>query len=170
MSRNSNWRFSIKKAVFKNFTIFTEKFFCWSLFLKKLFQDRCSAVNITKFLRTFISKNIYEWLLLKCGLQQQWGATFPGKTGWNRVRYSYILYLFVLFWYYCICILSKSVHAEVFYKKLFLKILQNLQENNRVGVMVSIVSEATVFYLLQRHIWNLVEDLRWSCFAKIVNG
>ena len=54
--------------------IFTEKHLCWSLFLnkntglqswnfKKRFQHRCFPVNIVKFLRTFVLKNICERLL-----------------------------------------------------------------------------------------------------------
>ena len=34
--RRSHWRCSIKKAVLKNFAIFTGKHLCWSLFLVKL--------------------------------------------------------------------------------------------------------------------------------------
>ena len=53
-----------KKAVFKNFAIFTGKHLCWSLFLiklqalwrgtlfKKRHQHRCFPINIAKFLRT----------------------------------------------------------------------------------------------------------------------
>ena len=52
-----------KKAVLKNFAIFTGKHLCWILFLIKLqvfrtailiksLQHRCFPVNIAKFLRT----------------------------------------------------------------------------------------------------------------------
>ena len=56
-----------KKAVLKNFAIFTGKYLCWSLFLiklqacnfiKKRFQHRCLPVNIAKFLKTANLKNI----------------------------------------------------------------------------------------------------------------
>ena len=64
-----------KKAVFKNFAIFTGKRLYWSLFLIKLQAvacifiktrplHRCFSVSIAKFLRTPILKNIYEQLLL----------------------------------------------------------------------------------------------------------
>ena len=57
-----------KKVVLKKCTIFTGKHLCWSLFcnfIKKRLQHRCFPVNIAKFLRTFILKNICERLLLK---------------------------------------------------------------------------------------------------------
>ena len=61
-----------KKGVRKNFAIFARKHLCWSLFdvfgvnfiIKKL-PHRCFTVNITKFLRTPISKNIWERVHLK---------------------------------------------------------------------------------------------------------
>ena len=45
---------SIKKAVLKNFTIFTERHLCWETLaglngIKKRLQHRCFSVNITKF-------------------------------------------------------------------------------------------------------------------------
>ena len=63
-----------KKAVLKNFTIFTEKHLCWSLFLnknaglqswnfiKKRLQHRFFPVNIAKFLRAPVLENICERL------------------------------------------------------------------------------------------------------------
>ena len=45
-----------KKAVLKNFEIFTGKYICWGLFLIQ---------NIAKFLRAPILKNICKRLLLK---------------------------------------------------------------------------------------------------------
>ena len=56
MSRSSHWRCSIKTDVLKNHEIFIGKQLCWSLFLIKLFQDRCFPVNIAKSLRAPISK------------------------------------------------------------------------------------------------------------------
>ena len=53
-----------KKTVLRNFAIFIGKHLCWSLFLIKLFQYGCFMVNIGKFLKTAILKNICEWLLL----------------------------------------------------------------------------------------------------------
>ena len=59
-----------KKGVLKNFTIFTGKHLCWSLFgvfgvnfIKKRLQHIYFPVNITKFLRTPILKNVWERLL-----------------------------------------------------------------------------------------------------------
>ena len=62
--RSSHPEVFYKKAVFRNFAIFTGKHLCWSLFFKKLafcqacnftkkrLQYRCFSVNIAKFLRT----------------------------------------------------------------------------------------------------------------------
>ena len=62
-----------KKTNFKNFVNFTRKHLCWSLFLIKLLAWRPATllkkdlhrrfpVNIAKFLRTSILKNIFDWL------------------------------------------------------------------------------------------------------------
>ena len=55
------------KSVLKNFAICTRKHLCWSLFgvfgvnfIKKRLQHRYFPMNITKFLRTPILKNIWE--------------------------------------------------------------------------------------------------------------
>ena len=56
-----------KKAVYKNFAIFLGKHLCWSLFSIKLqtFRDpNTGVVNIAKFLRTSIFKNICKRLFL----------------------------------------------------------------------------------------------------------
>ena len=59
--RGSHRSCSIKKSVLKNFTKFTGKHLCRSLFLnkvrpatllKKRLRQRCFAVNLMKFLRT----------------------------------------------------------------------------------------------------------------------
>ena len=72
--RSSHRRCSIKKAI-KLFVIFTGKHLCWGLFsnkvaglqvcnfIKKRLQHRYFLVNIGKFIRTPILKNICEWLL-----------------------------------------------------------------------------------------------------------
>ena len=61
-----------KRSVLKKFAIFTRKHLCWSLFdvfgvnfIKKRLQHIHFPVNITKFLRTPILKNIWERLHLK---------------------------------------------------------------------------------------------------------
>ena len=72
--RDSHQGCSTKKALLKNFAIFTGKQQCWSLFLiklqtgtfiKKRLQQSCFPVNIVKSSRTPILKNICERLLLK---------------------------------------------------------------------------------------------------------
>ena len=59
-----------KNGVLKNFAMFTRKDLCWSLFgvfevnfIKKRLQHRYFPVNITKFLRTPISENIWKRFL-----------------------------------------------------------------------------------------------------------
>ena len=67
-------RSSIKKAVLKDFAIFTKKHLRWILFLnknaglqswnfiKKRLQHRCFPVNVAKFLRTSVLKSTCERL------------------------------------------------------------------------------------------------------------
>ena len=73
--RTSHQRCSIKQAVLKNFVIFAGKHQCWSLFLIKLqtwrsatFQKetpkKVFSCQFSRFLRTYILKNIYKRLLL----------------------------------------------------------------------------------------------------------
>ena len=68
-----------KKTALKHFAIFTGKYLCWSLFLIKLqalkpptlLKRDCNigvAVNIAKFLRTPILKNICERLPQACNV------------------------------------------------------------------------------------------------------
>ena len=65
-----------KKGVLENFSSFTGKHLCWSLYLIKLqvfrpatllkrLQHRYFPVKFTKFLRTLILKNIYQRLFLQ---------------------------------------------------------------------------------------------------------
>ena len=66
-----------KRYSFKKFAVFIGKHLCWSLFfniiavlkvcnlIKKQLQHRCFPVNITKFSRTPILKNMCQRLLLK---------------------------------------------------------------------------------------------------------
>ena len=60
--RSSHHRCPIKKAVLKNFAIFKAKHLRRSLFFKNRLQHRCLPMNIAKFLRAAILKNIYERL------------------------------------------------------------------------------------------------------------
>ena len=100
-------------------------------FIKKRLQHRCFPVNIAKnkyfeeHLRTAASD---------CRLHLQLRGTFACWTGRNGVRYNYVLYLFVSFWYYYTFILSRSSRTEVFLKKVFLKIVQNSLENTCIGI------------------------------------
>ena len=71
--RSSHWKCSIKKAVFKHFTIFTGKNLCCSLFLrpatllKKRLKHMCFPTNTVKFLITPILKNTCKRLLSTSG-------------------------------------------------------------------------------------------------------
>ena len=74
--RSSHQRCSLKKVFLKNFTKFTGKHLCWSLFfnrvsglrpatlLKKRLQQRCFPVNFATFLRTPSLQNTSRKLLL----------------------------------------------------------------------------------------------------------
>ena len=53
----------MKKAVLKNFAIFTGKLQACN-FIEKRLQHSCFPLNIAKLLKTPILKNIYKWLLL----------------------------------------------------------------------------------------------------------
>ena len=48
INRSSHWRFSVQKSVFRNFTKFTGKHLCQSLF----FNEVAGLVNFVKFPRT----------------------------------------------------------------------------------------------------------------------
>ena len=69
--RSSRLEVFCKKGVLNNFSKFTGKHLCWSLFLiacnviKKRLQHRWFPMNIAKFLRAPILKNICEQLLRK---------------------------------------------------------------------------------------------------------
>ena len=74
--RSNHWRCSVKKGVLKNFTKFTGKHLCQSLYfnkvaclrpatlLKNRFWHRWFPVNFAKFLRTPFLRNISGRLLL----------------------------------------------------------------------------------------------------------
>ena len=76
MNRNSQRRCSVRKGVLRNFTKFTGKHLCQSLFfnkvaglrpatlLKKRLRHRCFPVNFAKFLRTPFLQNTSGRLLL----------------------------------------------------------------------------------------------------------
>ena len=75
----------------------------------------------------------------RCSIKKK--KKFLNWMKWNK--YNHVLYLFVSFCYYYICILSRSSRAEVFLKTVFLKISQNSQENTCTGV--SFLSAASNF-------------------------
>ena len=67
---------SIRKIFLKNFTVFTEKHLCWSIFLivaglkacnfnKKILQHRCFSVKTAKLLRATILRTSENCCLLK---------------------------------------------------------------------------------------------------------
>ena len=76
--KSSHRRCSVKKGVLRNFTKFTGKHLCQSLFfnkvaglrpatlLKKRLWHRCFPVNFAKFLRTPFLQNTSGRLLLNC--------------------------------------------------------------------------------------------------------
>ena len=135
--RRKYWKnnINVQKQPLEDFykkTVLKGKNLSWSLFLIKLFQYNF-PVNIAKFLRTSIFKNICERLLLNVVFtsnDEQHLLVKLDEMGLDTI----VLCLFVSFWYYYICILSRSSRMEVFFKKSFLKILQNSQENTCAGV------------------------------------
>ena len=74
--RSSHQRCSLKKVFLKNFTKFSAKHLCWSVFFNKVsgmrpatlsekrLQQRCFPVNFVKFLRTPFLQNTSRQLLL----------------------------------------------------------------------------------------------------------
>ena len=63
--RSNRRRCSVRKGVLRNFTKFTRKHLCQSLFLlKKRFWHRCFPKNFMKFLRTPFLQNTSRRLLL----------------------------------------------------------------------------------------------------------
>ena len=76
--RSSHHWCSVKRGVLKNFAVFTgntcfgeslfKKVAGLKAFIKNRYQRKCYPVNITKFLRTFISKNIICGRLLLCSI------------------------------------------------------------------------------------------------------
>ena len=77
MNRSSHQRYSVKKGIVKNFTKFTGKHLCQSLFfnqvaglrpatlLKKRLWHRCFLVNFVKFLEALFLQNTSDRLLLQ---------------------------------------------------------------------------------------------------------
>ena len=82
-SKSSHRRFSVKEDVLRNFTKFTEKHLCQSLFfnevaglrpvtlLKKRLLRKCFPLNFVKFVRTFFCIELLWWLLVKISRQKQ---------------------------------------------------------------------------------------------------
>ena len=93
--RSSHRRRSVRKGVLKKLANFTGKHLCWSylfkmlilLLTKKRNQHKYFSVKFAKFLRTSISKNICERLLLKLvnpsGLTTKISLTENKKTKTN---------------------------------------------------------------------------------------
>ena len=86
LEKYNEQRVLYKKTFLNNFAIFTEKNLFWCLFFNKnaglqvcnfienRLQHRCFLVNIAKFLRTHVLKNICEQLLLR---------VFPSMSVWT---------------------------------------------------------------------------------------
>ena len=75
---------------------------------------------------------------------------------WGKiVFFFFFLHLFVSFWYYYICILSRSSRTRVFLKEMLLKISENIQKNICIGV--SLLSPTSSF---------VNEETPAQCFPK----
>ena len=73
-ARSSHQRCSVRKGVLRNFTKFSGKHLCQSLFLlKKRLRHRCFPVSFVKFPRTPFLQNTSGRLLLLCN------ESYPGK-------------------------------------------------------------------------------------------
>ena len=103
------------------------------LILKKRLWYKCFPVNFVKFLRTPIFIE-HLWCLLLVFLH----IHFSGKT--RRGVYSYARGLKTKDFMF------RSSHSEVFYKKVFLKILQNSQENICVAASFLTKLQASGFF------------------------
>ena len=68
---------------------------------------------------------------------------------------NYVLYLSVLFWYYYICILSRSSRTEVFLKKVFLKTSHNLR---KTPVPESLFEVLRATLLMKRLPHNVIQN------------
>ena len=84
----------------------------WFLLISLLVHHRNSHITLRSLLSRAKLKNNVNIIF-----NQQCRAKFASWTGWDEVKYNYepnyVLYLFVLFWYYCICILSRTSCTEV---------------------------------------------------------
>ena len=111
MPTNSHRRCSVKKSVLRNFAIFTGKYLCASLYLK-FFQQRYFPVNVAKFLRTPILKNICERLLLNVAFNSNGSQHMLVKLDEMRrdIIMSYIYwYHSVLLYYFCILFYPEAI-------------------------------------------------------------
>ena len=93
ISERYNEQVFYKNAVLKIFAKYTKKRLCWTLFLnknaglqywnfiKKRLQHRCFPMNIAKFLRTTILKNICERLFERFAT---WANNITSSRTWRR--------------------------------------------------------------------------------------
>ena len=105
MPTNSHWRCSVKKSVLRDFAIFTGKYMCASLYLKKFFQQRYFPVNVAKFLSTLILKNTCERLLRNVAFNSNGSQHMLVKLDEMKrdIIMPYIYwYHSVLLYYFCI--------------------------------------------------------------------
>ena len=95
----------LKIVALKNFAIFTGKHLCWSLFIKNRLQQRCFLVNIGKFLRAPILKNICKRLLLNRTVSLKMFTKLTRKRQWWRM---FLLKLVVCLWLLLLCFLCAA--------------------------------------------------------------
>ena len=98
-------------------------------------------MNITKFFKNDYFEEHLQTAASDCRLSSNEEQHLLAKL--DEIGHDYALYLFVSFWYYYICILSRESRTEVFLKKVFLKKSQNSQENTCTGI--PFLSASTVF-------------------------
>ena len=137
MFRSSHQRCFTQKGVLRNFTKFTGKHLCQSIFynkvaslrpatlLKKRHWHRCFPVNFVKFLTTPFLQNTSGRMLLNF----TWGSsiTIDGKSK----------HVYVLCFSSYLVVFDKSkvvVVSRCCTKQALLKILQNSRENSGAGV------------------------------------
>ena len=95
----------------KNFAIFIAKHLCWSLFLIRLFQQKCFPANIANFLRTPILKNICERLRLN--------VVFSNICLLNWMKWDKIIILYIYLYYFGI--IRFVFYPEAVVRKCYLK-------------------------------------------------
>ena len=137
ITRSSHQWCFIKKAVLKNFAIFTGKHLCWSLFLiqlrvfrsvtllKRNSQHRCFPVNIAKFLRTPFFRNIWEQLLL----DDSANAVLKTVAFKNSLKYLFKLCFSYTYWN---LVIKNSLVALTWLRQLDARVWQKMKNGIRL--------------------------------------